>query len=450
MLILIPIVVLFVVILVPAIPKIGGDARWGLLLSGLTAAVLGGTGISGLIGASINGIDRIAWVIMLSIFGSIYAQSQVELGTMDTVLNTFRATFGKSTKGLVAAVIVTLVLAGSLLGDAIAAATVIGVLVIIGLKEIGLKAEQIGMIILSGAVLGSVMPPISQGLFLSSSLVGLESPESVLRLGYITVSIGVVIAILTAWRFLKIKELPSDLIPNQSVFEIISENWKSLIPLSILVVIIVAATGFSYNIFTEWGFFVRINEVLSQIPIIKGLTFRVVQALIIVLLISFLFPKVHKKGGSVIGEGLLKVSKTVQIQLCAGVMIGVFYHVGLISMVQVYAESLGATGMKLGGGSATMLVGMLTGSQTTAQATIITFVGPALASLGVNPTRVALGAGHLAMAGQSLPPVCLTAFVVQGLVGGVTNEKVDPVKIMLLALPVTLYFAISGFMLWFL
>ena len=64
-------------------------------------------------------------------------------------------------------------------------------------------------------------------------------------------------------------------------------------------------------------------------------------------------------------------------------------------------------------------------------------------------TKAALGAAHLAMAGQSMPPVCLTTFVVAGLVGGILAKKVDPVRIMIMALPVTLYFAAVGLAAWF-
>ena len=50
---------------------------------------------------------------------------------------------------------------------------------------------------------------------------------------------------------------------------------------------------------------------------------------------------------------------------------------------------------------------------------------------------------------KSMPPVGLTTFVIVGIVGGIMNEKVDPVKVMILALPLTVYFAISGFIAWF-
>jgi hypothetical protein len=65
--------------------------------------------------------------------------------------------------------------------------------------------------------------------------------------------------------------------------------------------------------------------------------------------------------------------------------------------------------------------------------------------LGIEPTSAALGISHLAMAGQSMPPVCLTTFVVVGIVGGIIGKKVDPVRVMFLAFPVTIYFALAGF-----
>jgi TRAP-type C4-dicarboxylate transport system permease large subunit len=446
--VIIPILLLFIIILIPSIPKIGGEVRIGLLIAGLAAAILGGLGPLEIIKAGISGIDILAWVIMLSIFGSIYAETQVKLGTMDTTLNIFRALFGKSPKGLVAAIIITLVLAGSLLGDAIAAATVIGFLVVRSLQELKLKGEQIAVIILMGAILGSVMPPISQGIFLSSSLVGVD-PDAVLKIGYLTVGIGVIVAIITGSFFVKVKSLPNELLPDKTVGQILKSNWYTLVPLSILVLIIVAASGFEYNIFTEWGFFVHITEFLGSYPIIKGLTFRVVLAIIIVTLISFLFKKVRSEAGKIVSGGLRNVSKTVQIQLCAGIMIGIFYDAGLIDTVKTFAENLEPTAMKFGGGFATMLVGMLTGSQTTAQTIIVTFLAPILLDLGVNPVNAAIGSAHLAMAGQSMPPVGLTTFVIVGIVGGIINTKVDPVKVMVLALPVTIYFAISGFIAWF-
>lgn len=448
LLVLVPLGLLFLILLVPAIPKIGGEVRIGLLAAGLAAALLGGLGFVDILGAGVFGIDQLSWVIMLSIFGSIYAESQVKLGTMDTTLDTFRSLFGKSARGLVAAVILTLVLAGSLLGDAIAASTVIGFLVVRSLYDLRLNTEQISAIIVMGAVIGSGMPPITQAFFLSSSLIGIE-PSAVLPVAYVVVGISVIIAIATGAFFIRNRRLPDNLVPNESTWQVLKSRWHTFVPLLILATIVVAASVFKYNIFEEWAFFATITGFLATVPIIQGLTFHVVMAIIMAIAISFTFPQVRKNAGSVVKGGLTKVSKTVQIQLCAGFMVGAFYQAGLIQTVKNATEGLAPQTLKAGGGLATIMVGMLTGSQTTAQTTIITFLGPALTNIDVGAVSAAAGAALLAMAGQSLPPVGLTTFVVAGIVGGTLNARVDPIKVMLLILPVSLYFAIAGFAAWF-
>jgi uncharacterized membrane protein YvlD (DUF360 family) len=65
--------------------------------------------------------------------------------------------------------------------------------------------------------------------------------------------------------------------------------------------------------------------------------------------------------------------------------------------------------------------------------------------IGVTDVNAAVAGAHLAMSGQGLPPADLTTFVVCGLVGGILYKKVDPVKAMLLNLPMCLYFAAVGF-----
>ncbi|MGI6575110.1 MAG: TRAP transporter large permease subunit [bacterium] len=439
--VVIPVLALFAIILLP-LPRIGGDVRIALLASAVLALLLGGVGPVDAVIAAVDGINRIAWVIGLSIFGSIYAQSQIALGTMDTVLDTFRSLFGRSPKGLVAAVVLSLVLAGSLIGDAIASATVIGVLVIMALAELKLTPEQIGVTILTGAVLGSIMPPITQAIFLASSLMGISS-DPVMNIGYFTVGAGVIIALINNFRFVKIKELPAELIPSQSAGEILRTQWYNLVPLSILAAIVILRSGFQIEVLASLDFFWNI---FKGVPILQGFTNRILQAIIIATLASTVYPRVSKRAAEIVTKGLSSVSKTVQIQLCAGVMIGSFMASGMIEKVVIYTEGLAPAAMKLGGGFAMMLIGMLTGSQTTAQTTLAPFLGPILTdTLGIEPTSAALGISHLAMAGQSMPPVCLTTFVVVGIVGGIIGKKVDPVRVMFLAFPVTIYFALAGF-----
>ncbi|MFA1821514.1 TRAP transporter large permease subunit [Virgibacillus oceani] len=446
--IIIPLLLLFIIALVKQIPKIGGNIKVALLVAAVSSAIISGLGPGETLLAFIDGIDRLSWVIMLSIFGALYAESQVKLGAIDTTINSLRSIFGNSPKGLIAAIFITLIIAGSLLGDAIAAATVIGFLVINALHELKLKPEQIGMIILVGASIGSIMPPITQGVFLSASLVGVD-PTPAINMAFVTVGIAGIIAILESFRFVRGKKMPEHLRTTKSIFQILKESWSTLIPLAVLAAIVIANTLFEYNIFAEWGFFSAILDPLMEIPILQGITFQVVSAIIIAIIVSFFFPVVRNQAKGVFKGGLSKVNQTVQIQLCAGVMVGVFYASGLIDKVAMMTEGLAASMIKAGGALSIIVVGMLTGSQTTAQTVNVTFLGPMLENLDVDPNLITLGAAHIAAAGQNMPPVGLTAFVVCGLIGGILSKKVDPLKVMMLALPNSLYFLAIGLIAWF-
>jgi TRAP-type C4-dicarboxylate transport system permease large subunit len=392
---------------------------------------------------------------------------------------------------LIAAVFVTLILAGSLLGDAIAAATVIGFLVIHALSELKIKPVQIGMMILLGASIGSIMPPISQGVFLSASLIGID-PTPVTNIAYLTVGGGAIFAILESFRFVRAKQgigarlTPavqiaggySSAVAGQSAradgrgtspdagssasgfgsldatgpkafMRLMAERWQTLIPLAVLIVIVVAKAGFGFDVFAEIPPLATTTSWLASVPILKGVAFPVVMAIIVAIAVSFLFKSVRRDAVGTVTTGLSKVSGTIQIQLCAAAMIGIFYAVGAVDIVAGAAESLSGPELKLGGAAGIVAVGMLTGSQTAAQTVLVTFLGPILVDLGVDPVNAALGASHIAAAGQNMPPVGLTAFVVCGLVGSALNTKVDPVKVMILALPNSIYFLLVGLLVWF-
>ncbi len=451
LLVIVPVILLFLVILLPIRQISNINIRLGLFLSAIAAMAMGGLGFGEGFQAAIFGIDKLSWVIGLSIFGSIYAQTQVKMGAIDTVLGMFRATIGKTPKGLVASIIITLVISGSLLGDGIAAATVIGILIIKALDDMGLSPEQTGCIILMGSSMGALMPPITQAIFLSSALVGTDIGP-VINIGYFTTGLLVLISVLWSWTFLKIKSLPSELIPDRSAGKIFGDEWRNLFPLIVLVVIIVLRSGFHIELLTI------LDPVLAPfkaIPIVRGIVSfggvsRILQAIIVATLVAFGAKSVRSKGAEVVKNGIVAVSKTVQIQVFAGIMIGAFYKAGLIDAVLVFTKTLSAGMMKIGGGAMMMLVGMLTGSQSTAQNTIFTFLGPILTdNFAVNPTFASLGGAHLAAAGQSMPPACLTTFVIVGIVGGILAKKADPLKIMFLALPVTLASALIGYIAWF-
>lgn len=448
MVVLVPLFILLTIALVKPIPRIGGDIRVALLAAGVAAALIGRLDPLELLTGTVDGLDQLAFVVMLSVFGSVYAESQVRLGAMDTTLNGLRALFGNSPRGLIAATFITLVLAGSLLGDAIAAATVIGFLVIHALSELNIKPVQIGMIILLGASLGSIMPPISQAVFLASSIVGTD-PGPVIGWAYLTVGVGVVFAVLESFRFVRGRSLPAELHVDESFFRVVSARWTTLVPLLVLVVIVLANAGFGFNVFTQTPGLGVVTASIERVPILQGLTFPVVMAILVAIGVSFLFPSVRRDGVGTITTGLRKVSQTVQIQLSAAFMIGMFYAAGAIDLVASNAESMNGEGVKVAGAGGIVVVGMLTGSQTAAQTVLVPFLAPILQGLGVDQVNIALGASHIAAAGQNMPPVGLTAFVVCGLVGATLGTKVDPLHVMLLALPNSLYFLLVGTAAWF-
>jgi TRAP-type transport system large permease protein len=427
--VIVPVILLLSIILIKKIPYIGGNIQLGLVAAGFSALILGGIyspiqwGV-----AFVNGVDKLAWVIALSVFGSIYAQTQIKLGTMETVLNSLRSKFGRSPKGLVVTIMVSLAISGSLLGDGIAVATVIGILVIGVLVEIQLKPEQISALIVMGAGIGAIMPPIAQSFYMSSALMGLESADPVINIGYFTVGFILIACSFYATIFVKIKQLPEELIPKEKAFQIVKKGWKTLIPLMVLIVIVVLRSGFKIELLDLLNF---IFKPISGILILKGLNFPIVKALLVCIGVSYLFKKVRGSGLVPIKDGFKNVKNTALIQVCAGFMVGSFYLAGQIEIVKEFAVGLSSNMLKLGGSAAMVFIGMLTGSQSTAQTAIFTFFGPALESIGVNPVHAAVGGAHVAMAGQGLPPACLTTFVVAGLVGGYLNKKVDPTVSML-------------------
>ena len=241
--VIIPVVVMMAIILCKKIPKIGGNIHVALIAAGILSLLTGGVfSVVEWVGAWIDGINRIAWVIALSIVGSIYAETQVKLGTMETIMGALKARFQNSPRALTISIVLALVVSGSLLGDAIAASTVIGVLTIGVLADMKLSGEKICAIIVMGASAGSIMPPISQAFALSSSLVGAD-PDAVVRIGYGTISVIVIFICLYVGIFMITKDvkLSEDSISanqGQTASQILRKNWITLVPLFILIVVI--------------------------------------------------------------------------------------------------------------------------------------------------------------------------------------------------------------------
>lgn len=450
--VIVPVLVLIVLIMVKKIPFVGGKVTYALIIAGLLALLMGGV-FNPLqwVLAWIDGIDKLAWIMALNIFGSIYAASQTEMKTLDLVLNVARVSLGRSPKGLIVAIILVLGLAGSLLGDSVASATVVGILVIGILSDMQISAAGIGCIIMMGASLGSIMPPITQAVFLASSLAQVDTTP-VVNISYITVGIGFVICTIYAvFAFVKIKALPEHLIPNKTAGQIMHGNWHLMLPLAVLILLVILQTAAGINLvqmatgpLMGW---------LSNITILKGLSNNIVTFLITATLVSLFFKPVRKNLPKVVKNGVVGALPAVKVELGAALLLGAFYAAGQIEAVQAFAASMEAGALKVSGGLGILLISALTGSQSTGQNTIFSFLAPALASVGVDPVHAAVASAHIASGGQAFPPVSAPALAISAVVESILVQKlgkeggkVDPIRVMILTLPMSIYFVIVGFL----
>lgn len=463
--VVVAIVVLLGIVLIRQIPKIGGNIHAALLAAGVATMLCAGMLNPGdWLVAWVDGINRIAWIMALSITGGIFAEISQELGTVDTIIGVLNAKFGQKPRALIVSIIFVLVVAGSLLGDAVAAATVIGALTIGVLVSMNIKLELISAIIVMGASLGSIMPPMTQAIALASTLAG-ANPDAVMTWGYLTTGIAVVVCCVYVCVFMIHKDNKPGANPNyeikihgQSAGSILKANWKSLIPVTALVIIVLMRTVPAISIdlgpillntisLSVGDQTTTLYDLLKSTTILGGLTNGTVLCIVLGILVAYFFPAVRKNSGKIWSTGMHNVMPCVSVQLCAAFMLGCFYAAGSIEAVTEFATTLNANLLKIGGSAAMCLVGMLTGSQTTTQNAIFSFFGPALVATGVDTTKAALAGANLAMSGQGMPPADLTTFVVAGLVGAQVNKKVDPVKSMFYSMPMCIAFLIIGFVL---
>jgi len=148
----VPMAVLLILVLCKKILLIGGKINAALVITGALTLLLAGIySPETWIAAWFDGLNRLAWIIALSISGSLFAEISMRLGTIDTIIGAMTAKFGRHPRILIVCILFALTIAGSLLGDAIAASTVIGMLTIGILVSMNLSYEKISAIIVMGA-----------------------------------------------------------------------------------------------------------------------------------------------------------------------------------------------------------------------------------------------------------------------------------------------------------
>lgn len=443
--VIVPIVLLIILILFKKIPYIKGNIMICLLIAGFLALLMGGMyNPLDWFKAWVLGLDKLAWIIALGLFGSIYAETQTELKTLDSVLTLLRSIFGKSPKGIVWITVIALSIAGSLLGDAIASATVIGILVIKVLDDLDIPPEGIVATITAGAMVGSIMPPITQAIFLSSALVGIDTA---IPCNYTYITIGIAIPMISYFlckKYIKIDQLPEHLIPKGTPSELMKGKWLSFIPLVWLIMLVLLNAIWKINIvnlligpFVTW---------LSGIVILKGIANYIVTFLIFATIVSFFYKNVRINGLRIIKKGIMNALPGLRVFMGSALLLGAFYYAGQIQAVNVFAANLSPNALKVGGALSMIVIGTLTGSQSTAQNTIFSWLAPALVHAGVAPDKLAVAAAHIASGAQGFPPTSITALVVCALVGGILNKKVDPIKSMMGYFPLSIYLVAVGFL----
>ena len=208
--VVITIAVLLAIVLIKKIPYIGGNITAGLAVAGILTFILNGNlNVGNWILAWIDGLDRMAWIMCLAAAGSIFAEINTALGAVDTVIGALKAKFYKSPRALAVSVLFVLCLAGSLMGDAVAASTVIGMLTFGIFASMNLPLHKICCLVVMGASIGSIMPPMTQSIALAATLANTD-PDAVMNMGFISVGfVFVAMAIYTCLFLVKKDNVPA-------------------------------------------------------------------------------------------------------------------------------------------------------------------------------------------------------------------------------------------------
>ena len=98
----------------------------------------------------------------------------------------------------------------------------------------------------------------------------------------------------------------------------------------------------------------------------------------------------------------------------------------------------------IGGATALLVAGMLTGGQSTAQGMLVPILAPAWSAIGISKLNIALASAHLSMAGQGFPPCDMNTFIIAGLIGAILGRPVNPLRSMIYSAPYCIYLFIVG------
>ena len=452
--VIIPILFLMLVSTVKKIPLIGGNLIAAFIGTGVLSLLLGGV-YNPIVWLEswLTGLNQVAFIIFIVLFGSIFSALQVKSGAMDTVLNVLRAIFGYTPQGLILSILIAMCLGGSLVGTVSAVGAVIGMLVVPAMDDMGIDPDLNCAIIVTGGSLGAIMPPISNTINVACSIIGIPT-DATLQISYLTVGISFVLTSLFVCKVYigKKYKMPEYLIPTEKASAILKREWKNLIPLMVLILIVAlnSIPAISFDVTGELLRAIPIGDsnlysAIASIPVIGQLTNNIVLALLVAIIVAIaITPCLRTNLSSELGKSIKTVRVSILIQIFAGFFLGAFRVGGQIAAISEWATGLNAIALKLGGAGSLILGGMLLGAQSTTQTSLLPILGPAWMATGVSDVHAAAASAHLAAAGQGLPPADLNTFVIAGLVSSLLHKQVNPMKSMLLTVPYCLLLAFFG------
>lgn len=84
-------------------------------------------------------------------------------------------------------------------------------------------------------------------------------------------------------------------------------------------------------------------------------------------------------------------------------------------------------------------MGMITGGDSSALNAIFPFFFPALTAIAIPALNVTMAGSLISVAGQALPPSDTLVFMACGMLSGILGvKKIDPMKVMLLGMPISI------------
>ena len=137
------------------------------------------------------------------------------------------------------------------------------------------------------------------------------------------------------------------------------------------------------------------------------MTNRIIQAIIVATILTMVFPQVRRQFNAILADGI-RLFQTVQIQLAPASCLGFTLPDDRPSSGLYQRATLAATTF---GGAGSYVNRYAHRFPKYSPNTLMPFLGHVDTKFWRHGTKAALGAAHLAMAGQSMPPVCLTTFV---------------------------------------